>query len=198
MMNNVQRRSIIAMAVFVVIAAIGWISYPSFAGDASKPATESAAKGKAGDAKAKSPEIVESGWSKRCSTDQKSGKKQCEIFQRLGVKDASTRVAEFAVGFPPAAEGQEKGAARGVVVLPLGILLDDGIGMKIDDSKPYNFKIHFCNNSGCYGYIDMKKDFLDSMKKAKAVYFFCKSTDGQNVNLVLSTAGFEKVLSEIE
>ncbi|HRC26460.1 MAG TPA: invasion associated locus B family protein, partial [Alphaproteobacteria bacterium] len=60
---------------------------------------------------------TESLWTVRCQESDKK-REHCEVFQRLIVKETGARAAEFAIGFP-----EDKNVARGVIVLPLGMLL---------------------------------------------------------------------------
>jgi invasion protein IalB len=184
-MSNFKKYCGILCTVLVLAIAAA----PSFAEDIKKDPAK----------KSDGNEIVERGWTARCpkSKDkQPVEKKQCEIFQRIDMKKNSMRVAEFAIGFP-----QEKGlasdAARGVVILPLGILLEQGAEMKIDDGRPLAFKSRFCTNAGCFAYITLSRKTLDSMKKAKAATFSFKTADGRKVNLIMGLGSFEKALGEI-
>lgn len=132
-------------------------------------------------------------WTLRCQP-QKEGaaaddKKSCEIFQRLVVKESLARVAEFAIGFP---EGSE--IARGVIVLPLGILLQPGVEMRIDDGKPYAFKIRYCTEAGCFAYVNLDKDLLETMRKGTSANFAFKAADGKDVNLSMTLSGFGTAL----
>lgn len=175
-MNKFQKYAWVICAAFLLIAG------SAVAAEKSSAETKDAA-----------PSVVERGWALRCPEEQKDKKKQCEVFQRLDMKDSSAaRVAEFAVGFP-----DKKEPARGVVILPLGILLEQGVSMKIDDGKPFVFKTRYCTNAGCFSYVNLDKTLLGSLKKGKAVAFQFKSATGQDINLIMNLSGFEKSLKEI-
>ncbi len=131
-------------------------------------------------------------WTKRCDKAESGKKGTCEIFQRLVVKDTGQRVAEFAVGFP-----EKKDAARGVVVLPLGILLTDGAKMQIDKNEPFTFKPRFCAPEGCFAYVNLNKQILDIMKKGTEISITFQTVKGDNVTVKLSLDGFGKSLKEI-
>lgn len=130
-------------------------------------------------------------WTVRCQESDKA-KEHCEVFQRLIVKESGARVAEFAIGFP-----EKKDLARGVVVLPLGILLQPGVEMKIDEGKAYAFKVRYCTQAGCFAYVNLDKDLLGLMKSGTAARFVFKSADGKDVNLSMPLTGFGKALKEI-
>ncbi|MCK5517838.1 MAG: invasion associated locus B family protein [Alphaproteobacteria bacterium] len=184
-MNNFQKYSGIAL-IIMLITAMGTLS--SFAAKADKAPAEKAVAKQTTD-----NEVIERGWVKRCSEESKD----CEIFQRIDVKKSSMRIAEFALGFPHK-NGAKKGNARGVVILPLGILLEKGITMKVDSGLPSVFKISTCTKQGCFLQIDVSKNLIDMMKKGNLVYFIFESADGRKVNLVMSLAGFSKALRSIQ
>jgi invasion protein IalB len=208
-MNSFQKYSVFLLTVVVAVT----LAVTSFAAvEAKKDTAAAAPAAAANNNKAQKNQVVESGWTQRCpqkkadpKADPKAAqtaapttdKKQCEIFQRIAMKETSARVAEFAVGFPQE-KGFEKGAARGAVILPLGILLEEGVQMKIDAGKPLGFKTRFCTNAGCFSFVTLSKDVLENMKKAKSVTFLFKTFAGQNVNMVMSMVNFEKTLKAIQ
>ena len=93
-MNNIRKFCAVLFAVLI----LGTAAALSFAEEARK-APEAAKPSEA--AKAPGNEVIAHGWAQRCveqKPEQKSGKKACEVFQRIDMKDSSARVAEFAVG----------------------------------------------------------------------------------------------------
>ncbi|MCK5659028.1 MAG: invasion associated locus B family protein [Alphaproteobacteria bacterium] len=182
-MNNFQKCSSIAL-IIMLITGIGM--HQSFA-------TEASAEKATAEQTTDNNQVIERGWVKRCL--EQSG--DCEIFQRIDVKKSGQRIAEFAIGFPKD-KNTKKGKARGVIILPLGILLKKNVTMKIDSLKPSVFKIQTCTKQGCFLQIDMDKNLIDMMRKGNFVYFNFESADGRKVNLIMSLAGFGKALKEIQ
>lgn len=160
------------------------------------------------DAKAPAPkaattptnEVLERGWDLRCPDEktEKQDKKQCEAFQRLDLKGSEMRVAELAIGFPKENKAIEKGGALGAVVLPLGILLDEPLSMKIDDGKPMSFRVRYCTAAGCVAYVAINKSMLETMRNGKKTSFDFKTADGQNVNIVMTLTGLDKILKDMQ
>ncbi|MFH1159074.1 MAG: invasion associated locus B family protein [Pseudomonadota bacterium] len=184
-MNTFQKCGVIALTM-VLITGMGTL--PSFAADVAQVPAEKAVAGQVPD-----NEVIERGWVKRCSEQPAD----CEIFQRIDVKKSSIRIAEFAVGFPQGKD-VKKGEARGVAILPLGILLEKGVTMKIDSGMPSVFKVRTCTKQGCFIYIDLDKNLIDTMRKGNTVYFTFDFVSGQKVNLIMNLAGFGKALKEIQ
>ncbi len=151
-------------------------------------------------AEKKGTEIAESAWVKRCQKDPKTGKenkKLCEIFKKIQVKGAGTRIAEMAIGFPIDKDGKKSKSARGVVILPLGILLESGIVMKVDDKKPASFKVRFCTQNGCVAYVNLNDKILSSIKNGDKLNFGFITSQGQEVKVVMELKGFTKAIRSI-
>jgi invasion protein IalB len=110
----------------------------------------------------------------------------------LIVKDTGQRVVEMAVGFP-----KDKQNARGIVIAPLGILLQPGVQMKIDDREAFKFHVRFCDTAGCFAFIELNDKVLSAMKAGQKIVLIFQSIDGKSVNVELSLKDFAKALAAI-
>lgn len=128
-------------------------------------------------------------WSVRCDEGKENS---CEIFQRLVVKETGQRVAEFAIGFP-----EDKDVARGVVVLPLGILLTGGAVMQIDDGQAFKFDVRYCSQQGCFAFLNLDKALLDRLRNGNNATVIFKTLEGKSMSVNLSLKGFTKSLKEV-
>lgn len=174
-----RRRALVLAGVATLLAAaVTFILTSAFAAGKDEKAAQTASK-------------TETLWTVRCQEEDKA-RAHCEIFQRLIVKETGARVAEFAIGFP-----ESKDVARGVIVLPLGMLLQSGVEMKIDEGKPFAFKIRYCTQAGCFAYVNLDKTLLDLMRNGTVANFTFKAADGKDVNLQMPLSGFAKALKEI-
>ena len=136
---------------------------------------------------AASPAFSASVWEKRCEAQS------CEIFQRLVSRDNQARLLEVAIGFPA---GQ--GAARGVVILPLGVDLSQPLTLAVDDKAPLGFKVRYCLMDGCYAFLTLPPDVLATMKAGALAAISFKTFDGQPGKLPLSLDGFSAALGAIQ
>lgn len=134
-----------------------------------------------------SPAQAASPWVKRCEGPV------CEITQRLMDKKSETRVLEMAIGFPV-----KGGDGRGVLVLPLGVDLSQGLSLRVDEQAPLGFKIRYCLIDGCYAFLTLPPDVLATMKKGSMASIDFMTFDGQAGKLPLTLEGFSKSLSEIQ
>jgi invasion protein IalB len=143
-------------------------------------------------------------WSTRCDTlkdpNDKNAKpvKYCEAFQRLAVtkkgEKEMRRVAEFAVGYPP----EKKGEPRGVVVMPLGILLEQPLKMQLDEGKEFTFRVRYCDQSGCLAFLDLSQAKLEEFKKAQKLKINIPATNGKYLNVIMSLKGFGPAVDKIK
>lgn len=149
----------------------------------------------------KDKEPEQSPWVLRCADvadakDQSKTVKNCEIFQRLSVKQTGQRIIEFVVGKDAVKEKQ--GIKRGVVILPLGVLIQSGVRMQIDELPAYKFDLHHCTDGGCFAFVDLNSDIIGKMKKGEKAKMTMKSVEGKNVNIVLSLAGFSAAVDKLK
>lgn len=129
-------------------------------------------------------------WIKRCAGEDQT---YCEIFQRLVEKETQTRVAEFALGIP-----EENGNVRGVIILPLGILLPEKVRMQVDeDGSVYSFNIRYCTQGGCFGFIDMDKTLLEEMKMGGELHISFVTMQGEKYTVDLSLIGFTDAFEQL-
>ena len=132
---------------------------------------------------------AEAAWNKRCDKSHKI----CEITQSVIVKESGARIMEFTIGYPEDANGE----ARGIMLLPLGILVDRQLMLKIDTGNNYAFNVRQCTKSGCFAYIDVKDELLSAMRKGNKLKISFVTMQGQNVLMELSLKGFTKALKSI-
>lgn len=126
-------------------------------------------------------------WDTRCVEQEGKGK-TCEMFQRLSVKESGQRILEFALAKPDA----ETKVSRGVVVLPLGILLKPGVMMQIDDGDKFRFDINHCNEGGCFAFVDLNQQVVQSFQRGNVAHILIMSADGKKIQLDLNLTGFSK------
>lgn len=141
-------------------------------------------------------------WAKRCDDSDQS---YCEIVQQLSVVETGQRLIEFAIGFPQQKSGEEKkekpaegkDIASGVIILPLGVLLESGMRLQVDDHAPYKFQARFCQAAGCYAFISLPEPVLEIMRKGETVTVAFKEAGGKTVDIKMSLKGFTKALESI-
>jgi invasion protein IalB len=122
---------------------------------------------------------------------------KCEIYKRIVIGTTGQRAAEFAIGFP-----DNKDRARGVIIMPLGILLRAESGkaamrMVVDDGEPFEFRPRYCDAGGCYAYLSLSETVLDMFRKGEAVSLLLHSRDGKPIRIEMSLKGITRALKKI-
>lgn len=142
-------------------------------------------------------------WNLRCAIpkDSDGTEERCEIFQRLSVKESGKRLVEVAIGPADAnAEPDENGvvpAAKGVVILPLGIMLQPGVVLQIDEGQVYRFNARTCVPNGCIANIDLPTAMVDEMKQGKTAKIMFIVANGQKAAVPLVLDGFSAAYGQI-
>ena len=151
-------------------------------------------------------------WTVRCEGEGKA--QLCEAFQRLTHAESGMRVMEFAIGFPQAEREVQKNLTaiappsaalqmgrdmpgRGVIVLPLGIMLTEGVILKIDQSKRYPFEVRYCTAEGCYAYIDLPRATVDHLGRAMNATISFQTLDKRFITLPIDLKGFGSAVQAI-
>ena len=176
------------IAVAVLLLGAGFFAFQQFyAPDANAQDAASANANPAAN--------METAWAVRCNdeesvqADNKRGK--CEIYQRQDMKDSGQRVIELAIGYP---EGQED--ARGIFILPMGILLEPGVKLTIDDGKPLAFGVRYCLPNGCFAYVSLNDDLLSRLSNGTQAVVV--RANGEPLSIPMPLKGFTKALGEVQ
>lgn len=135
---------------------------------------------------------AQSAWGTRCEKDKKGVPTTCEMYQRLVDVQTGMRVAEFAIG-----RNGGDGVARGVIILPLGVMLPGGILMSIDDQDSFKFDVRYCTAQGCYAYVDLNEYLLTLMKANGQAIFRYKTYQGEMIEMPMTLMGFTAAFDKI-
>jgi len=140
---------------------------------------------------------IGSAWAIRCDDEEavqaenKRGK--CEIYQRQDMKESGKRLIEFAIGYP-----EEQKDARGIFILPMGILLEPGVTLTIDDGAPLAFKARYCLPNGCYAYVSLNGDLLGRLSAGTQATVEIVRANGEPLKIPMPLKGFTKALGQVQ
>lgn len=134
-----------------------------------------------------------SAWLTRCDKDDEGNFKHCEIYSRLNLPNTKKRVAEFAIGYSK----ESAGVARGVIVLPLGVFVQDDVVLSVDGKAYLNTKVSYCLESGCYAPISLPDQIITKMKKGDEAALTFKGRNGKPFLVRIPLTGFTKTIKEI-
>lgn len=129
----------------------------------------------------------EEAWAKRCNEENTT----CEVFQRIIVRETNQLIIEMAI------KPKDDGSAQAGVVLPLGIIVANGILLQIDEQSPQNVKIRSCNQKGCFAIMDISDAFLQSLKDGNILNVKFLNGVERPVIAKLSLSGLTKQLNAL-
>lgn len=137
-------------------------------------------------------------WSLRCQDNgEDTASKQCEIFQRLMIKDSDTRFAEMAI---MANKHDDKEVIfQSVAILPLGFSIPKGVDVVIDGTSQGRALPEFCNENGCALALDLSKnDLLQNLKKGENLSYVMTAPGGETLHATFTLAGITKALKQLQ
>ncbi|MBF0629025.1 MAG: invasion associated locus B family protein [Magnetococcales bacterium] len=135
----------------------------------------------------KETKISQKMWAMVCEEDKEKKKKTCFASQ-----DHSTNEGKLALRFSFGYMDDDKKPFV-VTLLPLGINLQSGVIVKIDESKPIPLVLQHCTPDGCLGAVQLSATQTDELFKAKEVsVVMLPSGTTQPISFNVNMEGFVK------
>lgn len=130
-------------------------------------------------------------WTVNCAIADNS--KRCGFSQEQGNSQTGQRL--FAIELQPPANGQ----TNGVLLLPFGLKLDDGVKLKLDEQNlGQGARFSTCVPSGCLVPISFPTVATDAMKKAgKLIITATRNGGGEAPTFTISLNGFTTAMSRV-
>lgn len=126
-------------------------------------------------------------WNLRCEMPPGALERQCVLTQALVDKD---RPSLSLVVLALETADHKARLLRGIA--PLGVLLQNGIGLKIDGVNAGRMDFVRCLPSGCVAQIVLDDKLLKSMQNSKTMIFVLFETPEEGVGVPASLAGFRE------
>jgi len=129
-------------------------------------------------------------WQVACTVQ--GGTRVCTLSQQQYEKRSKKRV--LAVEFAEF----EGDSVKGALILPFGLLLDDGINLRVDD-KGAKTKLRYrtCLPAGCLVTLDFDKKMMAAMRKGDVLEIEAVGDEGA-VPFKVSLSGFSKALARVK
>jgi len=156
----------IFLGVFVVGVLGGWIGRGLLVGPADVPTMN-----------------VFDDWRLSCPA-RKEADVSCEISQDVVDQKAGMRVARFVL-----LKEKDKSTVIALTV-PLQVLLEPGLGLKIGDDQVRVFQYKTCTESGCVSVIPVNDQIEAALDKSDKVGVVVAQPDGKAVELPFSMKGY--------
>ena len=158
--------AVVAVVIFLVGGIAGWIGRGVLAGPADVPTM-----------------MVYQDWRLLCPAS-KDKDNSCELSQDVINERAHARVARLVV-----LKDKDKSTVLAVTV-PLEVLLEPGMGLKIGEDQPRIYQYKTCTEEGCLAVIPVDDQIEKSLGKASDAGVIVAGQDGKAVELPFSMKGY--------
>jgi invasion protein IalB len=154
---------------------------------AQTPAQAPAANGAAAGQSAQQPNLMYSPWIKICNKGNDANAKTVCVTAKDGRLENGMPVTAVALIEP---EGETRKLIR--VTVPLGMQLQHGTRMIIDQEPPATAPYFMCFPNGCMADYEASADLVNKLKKGKTLTVQAINMQGQAISLPLPLADFAK------
>jgi invasion protein IalB len=132
---------------------------------------------------------VQSPWVKLCEqvpTDERqppTTKRLCMVVQETRAENgqmlASVQVREL--------EGERP---RLIIAVPIGMSLQPGIRVVLDQAQPQQMRYEVCMPNACFAQMEVQNEFITRMKRANALNIQVVNMNGRAISLAMDLRGF--------
>ncbi len=126
-------------------------------------------------------------WELRCDTPPGASKEQCALLQSVAADDRPN--VSLVVIVLKTADGKSR-LLR--IIAPLGILLPNGLGLKIDDADIGRAGFVRCLPSGCVAEVIMEDKLVEQMRAGRTATFIIYQTPEEGIGIPLALKGFQQ------
>ncbi len=132
-------------------------------------------------------------WQVSCRTPPGAKEEKCALVQSVTAEDRPN--VGLTVVFYRAI-GEDKKLLR--VVVPLGVLLPTGLGLKIDGQDVGNAPFLKCGKRGCVAEVVLQDEVIAKMKTGAIAMFIIFDTPEAGIGIPVSLQGFGDALANIK
>ena len=151
------------------------------------PAAAPAAPGAAAEQQQGEPQLIFSPWTKFCLKGQEAGAKQVCFTGKDGRIESGMPVVAAVIIEP---EGEPKKVLR--VTLPLGMSIQPGTRVIVDQGQPMTGPYVICFQNGCMADYEASGELIGKLKKGQGLVVQGINGAGQPISLVLPLGDFSK------
>jgi invasion protein IalB len=132
-------------------------------------------------------------WQVSCRTPPGAKEEKCALVQSVTAEDRPN--VGLTIVFYKAI-GENKKLLR--VVVPLGVLLPTGLGLKIDGQDVGNAPFLKCGKRGCVAEVVLQDDIIAKMKKGTTAMFIIFVTPEAGIGIPVALQGFGDALANLK
>lgn len=132
-------------------------------------------------------------WQVSCRTPPGAREEKCALVQSVTAEDRPN--VGLTVVFYKAI-GEDKKLLR--VVVPLGVLLPTGLGLKINNQDVGNAPFLKCSRRGCVAEVVLQDEVIQKMKAGGTAMFIIFDTPESGIGIPISLEGFGAALAALK
>jgi invasion protein IalB len=132
-------------------------------------------------------------WQVSCRTPPGAKEEKCALVQSVTAEDRPN--VGLTVVFYQAI-GEDKKLLR--VVVPLGVLLPTGLGLKIDEADVGNAPFLKCSKRGCVAEVVLQDEVIAKLKKGTNAMFIIFDTPEAGIGIPVSLQGFSTAIEGLK
>ncbi len=132
-------------------------------------------------------------WQMRCETLPGSPNEQCALVQTVSAQDRPN-VGLLVIAFRTA--DQRTNMLR--VIAPLGVLLTQGLGLRIDEQNIGATDFVRCVPNGCIADARLNDELLGKLKAGKSATFIIFQTPEEGIGIPVSLSGFKDGFNKLQ
>jgi invasion protein IalB len=132
-------------------------------------------------------------WQVSCRTPPGAKEEKCALVQSVTAEDRPN--VGLTVVFYKAI-GENKRLLR--VVVPLGVLLPTGLGLKIDNQDVGNAPFLKCGKRGCVAEVVLEEEVIGKLKKGETAMFIIFDTPEAGIGIPVSLQGFSDAFASLK
>jgi invasion protein IalB len=132
-------------------------------------------------------------WQVSCRTPPGAKEEKCALVQSVTAEDRPN--VGLTVVFYKAI-GENKKLLR--VVVPLGVLLPTGLGLKIDNQDVGNAPFLKCGKRGCVAEVVLQDEVIKKLKKGQTAMFIIFDTPEAGIGIPVSLQGFNDAFASLK
>ncbi|MFM8700467.1 MAG: invasion associated locus B family protein [Hyphomicrobiales bacterium] len=131
-------------------------------------------------------------WSVRCEQQQGASGEQCALVQNVSAEDRPGMSLAVVI-----VNGTDVSGRILRIILPLGVLIPSGLGLRIDDTDIGKTGFIRCIPSGCIAEVTMGDTLINQFKTGKTALFIVFQGPDDGVGIPISLANFAEGLAAL-
>jgi invasion protein IalB len=139
------------------------------------------------------PAPAQPGWAARCSSPSRDAPLECAIEQNAILSKTGQLVVLVNIRVP----GDTR-APVALVQLPLGLNLQAGAKLQVDDGKSVELPIQTCENRGCYASIAVSPEMLNALRSGKQLKVLFQDLAKETIAIPMTLTDFAAAYDKIK